>query len=128
MPSESRGALTLEVFKGEYRKLLEAYFADAMAIDPSLDLECLRIPHFTCLYVYKYATGLSAAVTLSSAFLRRSRRGENYLGFLNQADRNSPRNIARRWSRYETAEPINRTIAYLRSDLANSRPFFSRFL
>ena len=44
---EAGGALTLEVFKGEYRKLLEAYFGDAMAIDPSLDLECLRIPHFT---------------------------------------------------------------------------------
>src|SRR5205823_5376520 len=43
---EAGGALTLEVFKGEYRKLLEAYFGDAMAIGPSLDLECLRIPHF----------------------------------------------------------------------------------
>src|SRR5437588_7593958 len=44
---EERGdALTLDVFKGEYRKLLEAYFGEAIAIDPSLDLECLRIPLF----------------------------------------------------------------------------------
>ncbi|PYK78449.1 MAG: oligoendopeptidase F, partial [Verrucomicrobia bacterium] len=38
---EAGGALTLDVFKGEYRKLLEAYFGEAIAIDPSLDLECL---------------------------------------------------------------------------------------
>src|SRR5438477_2128897 len=43
---ESGDALTLDVFKNEYRKLLEAYFGDAIAIDPQLELECLRIPHF----------------------------------------------------------------------------------
>src|SRR5256884_8708814 len=63
---EAGGALTLDVFKGEYRKLLEAYFDEAMVITHSLDLECLRIPHFYhAFYVYKYATGISAAVALS---------------------------------------------------------------
>src|SRR5438045_5536572 len=36
---EAGGALALEVFKGEYRQLLEAYHVGAMAIDTSLDLE-----------------------------------------------------------------------------------------
>src|SRR5438045_2226211 len=63
---ESRNALNPKLFKGEYRKLLEAYFGDAMAIDPSLDLECLRIPHFYhAFYVYNYACGLHSWVTLS---------------------------------------------------------------
>ncbi len=64
---EERGdALTLDVFKAEYRQLLEAYFGDAVVLDPQLDLECLRIPHFySAFYVYKYATGISAAVALS---------------------------------------------------------------
>src|SRR5207237_7445363 len=62
---EAGGALTLDVFKGEYRKLLEAYFGAAMAIDPSLDLECLRTPHFyRTFYVYIYDTVMSAAVTI----------------------------------------------------------------
>ncbi len=68
---EERGdALTLDVFKSEYRKLLDAYFAENFVIDSQLELECLRIPHFySAFYVYKYATGISAAVALSERVL-----------------------------------------------------------
>ena len=67
---ESGDALTLAVFKSEYHKLLETYFAKNIALDPELDLECLRIPHFYhAFYVYKYATGISAAVALSERVL-----------------------------------------------------------
>ena len=68
---EERGdALTLDVFKSEYHALLEAYFGPAVVLDPQLDLECLRIPHFyNAFYVYKYATGISAAVALSERVL-----------------------------------------------------------
>ena len=67
---ESGEALTLDVFKSEYRKLLEAYFGDDFVLDAELDLECLRIPHFySAFYVYKYATGISAAVALSEHVL-----------------------------------------------------------
>src|SRR6266480_2108127 len=67
---ESGDALTLDVFKSEYRKLLEGYFAENFVLDPQLDLECLRIPHFySAFYVYKYATGISAAVALSERVL-----------------------------------------------------------
>jgi oligoendopeptidase F len=63
---ESGDALTLDLFKSEYRKLLETYFAENFVLDADLDLECLRIPHFYhAFYVYKYATGISAAVALS---------------------------------------------------------------
>jgi oligoendopeptidase F len=67
---ESGDALTLDVFKSEYHKLLETYFAENFVLDPELDLECLRIPHFYhAFYVYKYATGISAAVALSQRVL-----------------------------------------------------------
>ena len=68
---EERGdALTLEVFKSEYHALLQAYFGDSVVLDPELDLECLRIPHFySAFYVYKYATGISAAVALAERVL-----------------------------------------------------------
>jgi oligoendopeptidase F len=67
---ESGDALTLAVFKSEYHKLLETYFAENFVLDPELDLECLRIPHFYhAFYVYKYATGISAAVALSQRML-----------------------------------------------------------
>jgi oligoendopeptidase F len=67
---EAGEALTLDVFKSEYHQLLQHYFGDAVVLDPQLDLECLRIPHFySAFYVYKYATGISAAVALSERVL-----------------------------------------------------------
>src|ERR1700730_77708 len=81
---ESGDALTLDVFKSEYHKLLEAYFAENFVLDPRLDLECLRIPHFySAFYVYKYATGISAAVALSQRVLSGAPGSvEGYLNFL----------------------------------------------
>src|SRR5881296_392846 len=81
---ESGDALTLASFKSEYHKLLETYFAENFVLDPELDLECLRIPHFYhAFYVYKYATGISAAVTLSQRVLSSEPRSvEAYLDFL----------------------------------------------
>jgi oligoendopeptidase F len=81
---ESGDALTLEVFRSQYHKLLEAYFAENLVIDPELDLECLRIPHFYhAFYVYKYATGISAAATLSQRVLSGQPGSvDAYLGFL----------------------------------------------
>ena len=82
---EERGdALTLDVFKSEYRTLLQAYFGEGVVLDPQLDLECLRIPHFyNAFYVYKYATGISAAVALSERVLAKEAGSvESYLDFL----------------------------------------------
>src|SRR5207245_4461056 len=81
---ESGDALTLDVFKSRYRKLLETYFAENFVLDPQLDLECLRIPHFySAFYVYKYATGISAAVALSQRVVSGdSGSMDAYLNFL----------------------------------------------
>jgi oligoendopeptidase F len=64
--------------------LLENYFAESFVLDPELDLECLRIPHFYhAFYVYKYATGISAAVALSQRVLSGQPRSiDDYLKFL----------------------------------------------
>jgi oligoendopeptidase F len=81
---ESGAALTLEVFKTEYRKLLAAYFGSGVMLDPELELECLRIPHFyNAFYVYKYSTGVSAAIALAERVLSGVPGAvEAYLGFL----------------------------------------------
>jgi oligoendopeptidase F len=82
---EERGdALTLDVFKSEYRTLLQAYFREGVVLDPQLDLECLRIPHFyNAFYVYKYATGISAAFALSERILAKEAGSvESYLNLL----------------------------------------------
>lgn len=81
---ESDEALTLDAFKNEYRKLLGVHLGPGVVLDPELDLECLRIPHFyNAFYVYKYATGLSAAIALAERVLAREPGAvEAYLGFL----------------------------------------------
>jgi oligoendopeptidase F len=81
---ESGEPLTVDALRGEYRKLLDLYFGPDFTIDPELELECLRIPHFyRAFYVYKYATGLSAAIALSQRVVNGGQQELNdYLGFL----------------------------------------------
>ena len=81
---ESGEPLTLDAYKEVYGKLLNDYFGPEFAIDEQLKLECLRIPHFyRSFYVYKYATGLSAAIALSNRVLTGGQSELNdYLGFL----------------------------------------------
>lgn len=79
---EAGEALTLERFKSIYRGLLTDYFGPHFTLDPELDWECLRIPHFySAFYVYKYATGISAAVALATYVLETGDTSR-YLAFL----------------------------------------------
>jgi oligoendopeptidase F len=87
---ESGAALTLESFRTIYRGLLDAYFGPGVTLDPELELECLRIPHFySAFYVYKYATGISAAITLADGVLK-SGQTDRYFGFLSSGGSKFP--------------------------------------
>ena len=81
---ENGGPLTLDVFRNVYRDLLEAYFGPRFTVDDELSIECLRIPHFySAFYVYKYATGISAAISLADRVLTGGpAEVQAYLGFL----------------------------------------------
>ena len=81
---EASEPLTLELFTDCYRKLLDTYFGDTLVLDPQLSLECLRIPHFySAFYVYKYATGVSAASALADKVVNEGEPArEAYLNFL----------------------------------------------
>jgi len=81
---ESGEPITVESLRSNYRKLLKAYFGPKVQLFKVSDLEGLRIPHFyRAFYVYKYATGLSAAMTLAEGVLNNEEGAkENYLNFL----------------------------------------------
>ena len=89
--------LTLDVLCGEYRTLLELYFGPDFTVDQELDLEGLRIPHFyRAFYVYKYATGLSAAIALSNAVLNDGKAArDRYLRFLKSGGSKYPLDLLR---------------------------------
>ncbi len=64
--SEAGRPMTVDSFKEIYNQLLMRYFGSEVTLDPCLALECFRIPHFYFgFYVYKYATGISAAYALA---------------------------------------------------------------
>ncbi|MDR2701022.1 MAG: oligoendopeptidase F [Spirochaetaceae bacterium] len=81
---EAGTPLTLDVLRGEYRSLLEKYFGPQMRLEEESDLEGLRIPHFyRAFYVYKYATGISAAYALAERVLSGGEQERNdYFAFL----------------------------------------------
>jgi len=81
---EANAPLTLDVMTATYRQLLETYFGDTLVLDPELALECLRIPHFySAFYVYKYATGVSAAMALAEKVVNEGETARQvYLDFL----------------------------------------------
>ena len=87
---EAGEGLTLESFRRIYRELLAAYFGPDFAIDEELELEGLRIPHFyNAFYVYKYATGISAAAALAKQVLE-SGETERYMQFLSSGGSRFP--------------------------------------
>jgi len=76
--------LTVDSLRSEYRKLLEKYFGPSVILEETSDLEGLRIPHFyRAFYVYKYATGLSAAITLARKVMNGGEKDrDDYTSFL----------------------------------------------
>jgi oligoendopeptidase F len=94
---EAGQALTVESFTQMYQELLTAYFGPDFQLDESLRLECFRIPHFyNAFYVYKYATGLSAAIALSDRVLHGgSAELADYLGFLQGGCSQDPLDLLR---------------------------------
>lgn len=81
---ENGQPLTASTMRKTYRGLLEAYFGPEMKFEENSDLEGLRIPHFyNAYYVYKYSTGISAAIALSERVLNGGEQElQDYLGFL----------------------------------------------
>ena len=69
-----------------YYKLNEQYFGKNCVIDEQIKYEWARIPHFyTPFYVYKYATGISAAIIIAKNILE-GKKGykEKYIEMLKQ--------------------------------------------
>ena len=95
--AEAGEPLTLERLRGEYRKLIEVYFGPGFTIDDVLELEGMRIPHFyRAFYVYKYATGLSAAIALNRMVLDGgNKERDRYLNFLKSGGSKYPLDLLR---------------------------------
>ena len=127
---ENGGPLTLEVFKRVYRSLLDAYFGARFVVDDQLDIECLRIRHFYfAFYVYKYSTGISAAISLADRVLNGgSEELEAYLGFLQVRRPSIPdRNSQSCRSRHAITAPIEKAMDLFQTRIRQLRELVSHF-
>ena len=118
---EANAPLTLDVISDTYWGLLERYFGDTLVLDPELNLECLRIPHFySAFYVYKYATGISAAIALADKVVNEGQPARDaYLNFLNLGGSKFPLDeLVDAGVDMRSPEPIQRAINYF-SDLVD---------
>lgn len=81
---EDGEALTPERLSDVYHDLNVKYYGSDIVIDSDADIEWARIPHFYYnFYVYKYATGFSAATALAQQILQEGQPAvERYLNFL----------------------------------------------
>lgn len=83
--SEDGTPLTADLLCGNYFKLNAEYHGGAVVPDDRIRYEWSRIPHFYYdFYVYKYATGFSAAAALSRKIL--AGETEPYMRFLKAGD------------------------------------------
>ena len=82
--SENGTALTADYLKKVYHDLNVLYYGPDVVIDPEIDMEWARIPHFYYnFYVFQYATGFSAAMALSQRILKEGAPAvKDYIEFL----------------------------------------------
>lgn len=82
--AEKGESLTPQDLSAIYYKLNEQYYGKDMVVDKDIEMEWARIPHFyNSFYVYKYATGFSAATSFSKQILEEGKPAvDRYLGFL----------------------------------------------
>lgn len=83
---EKGETLSAEDLNTMYYNLNQKYFGNGIIIDDEIKYEWSRIPHFyTDFYVYKYATGISAAICIATKILNKEEGFvEKYINMLSQ--------------------------------------------
>ncbi|KGK89715.1 oligopeptidase PepB [Desulfosporosinus sp. HMP52] len=110
---EEGGALTADSLSEMYRDLNMAYYGNDVILDPEIALEWARIPHFyNAFYVYKYATGFSAAIAFARAILEEGEPAvARYLEFLSGGSSDYPIELLRKAGvDMETPAPVRNAL------------------
>ncbi|MDR2771722.1 MAG: oligoendopeptidase F [Clostridiales Family XIII bacterium] len=89
---ENGEALTADLLSREYLALNKKYFGEFVISDEAIAAEWSRIPHFyRAFYVYKYATGFSAATAIAKRLLEGgAAERDAYIAFLKTGESDDP--------------------------------------
>ena len=107
--------LSADMLSEKYAELNKLYYGSEVSPSKAIELEWARIPHFYYnFYVYKYATGMSAALQLA----KNLRSGDEakrkaYIGFLSAGSTRDVLDIMRDAGvDLETPDPVNAALGY----------------
>jgi len=117
---EKGEALTADLLNKLYRDLNVTYYGEEIVVDELIDYEWARIPHlYMNFYVYKYATGFSAAVSLAKQILTEGEPAvQRYMEFLKSGGSNYPIKLLQKAGvDMNTAEPIQSALEVFREAL-----------
>ncbi|WP_139489112.1 oligoendopeptidase F [Brevibacillus dissolubilis] len=110
---EAGEALTADSLTATYGELNKKYYGPEMVIDEEANLDWSRIPHFyNNFYVYKYATGFSAATSLAHQILEQGQPAvDRYLNFLKSGGSDFPLELLKKAGvDMTTPEPIEEAL------------------
>lgn len=84
--------LTKDVLCNVYREIGKKYYGNAIVHDDNISFEWARVPHFySSFYVYKYATGITAAINIANRILTNGQSAvEDYFKFLRGGSSTDP--------------------------------------
>jgi oligoendopeptidase F len=89
--AEQGQPLTPTALNQMYGQLLKDYYGAGLTVDPEMEVEWSRIPHFySNFYVYQYATGLSASMALHEQAVKSKEARDKYLKFLSSGGSKYP--------------------------------------
>ena len=90
--AEKGEPLTKELLCETYGSIGKDYYGDAIEHDYNISCEWSRIPHFyRAFYVYKYATGITAAINIAHRILSEGKCAVNdYFKFLSSGSSSDP--------------------------------------
>ena len=114
--------LTNENLSQAYAQLNAQYYGSGMTQDDTIPLEWARIPHFyNAFYVYKYATGFSAAVMLATdIYAQKPGALERYIAFLSSGGSDHPLALLKNAGvDFDGAAPVHRCMNEFRAALKN---------
>ncbi|WZL74266.1 oligoendopeptidase F [Clostridiaceae bacterium 35-E11] len=115
---EKGEALTPESLSQEYMALNKKYYGPDIVLDQEIQMEWARIPHFyNAFYVYKYATGYAAAISLSQGILKDNEKAvPKYLDFLKGGGSDYPINLLKNAGvDMTTTAPIHKALEVFRN-------------
>lgn len=118
---EEGDSLTPQDLSSIYYDLNVKYYGKEMVVDQDIEMEWARIPHFyNSFYVYKYATGFSAATSFAKQILEEGKPAvDRYLGFLKSGGSDYSINIlSKAGVDMSSPEPIREAMSVFESVIA----------